>query len=84
MEYVVSTRITQLEAIDPGEIRRVQLALPDHIEIEGKHYPLYDEMRPGTAFLAKPWGSRTEKLRTANVYKIEFVLQCTRCTRDIY
>ena len=63
MEYVVSTRIEKLEAIDPGEIRRVQLILPDHIEIEGKSYPLFDEMRPGTAFLAKPWGKRTEKLR---------------------
>ncbi len=63
MEYLVSTRIEKLETIDPGEIRRVQLLLPDHIEIEGKQYPLYDEMRPGTAFLAKPWGQRTEKLR---------------------
>ena len=63
MEYIVSTRIEKLEAIDPGEIRRVQLLLPDHIEIEGKQYPLHDEMRPGTAFLAKPWGQRTEKFR---------------------
>ena len=63
MEYVVSARIAQLQVIDPGEIRHVQLVLPDHIEIEGKQYPLHDEMRPGTAFLAKPWGQRTEKLR---------------------
>ncbi len=63
MEYVASTRIEKLETIEPREIRHVQLILPDHIEIEGKPYPLHDEMRPGTAFLAKPWGQRTEKFR---------------------
>lgn len=63
MEYVVSARISQLQVIDPGEIRRVQLALPDGIEIGGRRYVIHDTMRPGTAFLAKPWGSRTGKYR---------------------
>lgn len=63
MEYVAPARIAQLQVIDPGEIRRIQLALPDHVEIEGRRYPLRDAMRPGTAFLAKPWGMRTDKFR---------------------
>ena len=63
MEYVVSARIGRLEVIDPGEIRRVQLLLPKDVEINGRRFSLLDTMRPGTAFLAKPWGSRTEKYR---------------------
>ena len=63
MEYVVSARISELQVIDPGEIRRVQLALPEGVEINGRRYVIHDVMRPGTAFLAKPWGSRTEKYR---------------------
>jgi hypothetical protein len=63
MEYVVSARISQLQIIDPGEIRRMQLALPDGIQIGGRRYVICDTMRPGTAFLAKPWGSRTNKYR---------------------
>lgn len=63
MEHVVPARIHQLRTIDPGEIRLVQLALPEQIEIEGKSYAIFDTMRPGTAFLAKPWGARTGKYR---------------------
>lgn len=63
MEFVVSARIAKLQVVDPGEIRRVQLALPHYVEIGGRQYPLQDTMRPGTAFLAKPWGMRTEKFR---------------------
>ncbi|MEJ2231920.1 MAG: hypothetical protein P8X46_12160 [Nitrospirales bacterium] len=63
MEYVVPARIHQLRTIDPGEIRLVQLALPEQIEIAGKSYVIRDAMRPGTAFLAKPWGARTAKYR---------------------
>jgi ferredoxin-NADP reductase len=63
MEHVISARIAQLQVIDPGEIRRVQLALPDYVEIGGTRYTLHDTMRPGTAFLAKPWGTRTDKYR---------------------
>lgn len=63
MEYVVGARIHQLRTIDPGEIRLVQLVLPEEIEIAGKRYAIRDTMRPGTAFLAKPWGDRTGKYR---------------------
>lgn len=63
MEHVVGARIHQLQTIDPGEIRLVQLALPEEVEIAGKLYALRDTMRPGTAFLAKPWGDRTGKYR---------------------
>jgi ferredoxin-NADP reductase len=63
MEYVVSARIGQLQDIDPGEIRRVQLILPQVVRINGRRFSLLDTMRPGTAFLAKPWGSRTDKFR---------------------
>ena len=63
MEYVVSARIAQLQVIDPGEIRRVQLVLPQEVDINGRHFSLLDAMRPGTAFLARPWGSRTDKYR---------------------
>lgn len=63
MEHVVAARIHQLRTIDPGEIRLVQLALPEQIEIGGKSYVIRDTMRPGTAFLAKPWGERTGKYR---------------------
>jgi hypothetical protein len=63
MEYVVPARIHQLRTIDPGEIRLVQLVLPEQVEIEGKSYAIRDAMRPGTAFLAKPWGTRTNKSR---------------------
>ena len=63
MQYVVPARITQLQTIDSGEIRRVQLALPEHIEIGPISYRIKDTMRPGTAFLAKPWGTRTDKYR---------------------
>ncbi|MCA9501078.1 MAG: hypothetical protein MRJ67_06560 [Nitrospirales bacterium] len=63
MEHVVGARIHQLRTIDPGEIRLVQLALPEEMEIAGKRYTIRDTMRPGTAFLAKPWGDRTGKYR---------------------
>ena len=63
MEHVVSARIGKLEVIDPGEIRCVQLLLPQTVEINGRCFSLLDTMRPGTAFLGKPWGSRTNKYR---------------------
>ena len=63
MEYVVSAQISELQVIDSREIRRVQLALPQYVEIADRQFPLLDTMRPGTAFLVKPWGSRTNKYR---------------------
>ena len=63
MEYMASAQISHLQVIQPGEIRRVQLVLPETIDVGGASYTLHDTMRPGTAFLAKPWGSRMDKYR---------------------
>ncbi len=63
MEVVVPAKIHRLESVDPGEIQHVQLMLPESVTIKGETYFVKDSMRPGTAFLTKPWGSRTQKLR---------------------
>lgn len=62
-EVFVPAVIEQVTTIDPGEVRTVTLRLPQRVEIEGRTYPLHDDMRPGNAFLAKPPGARTGKLR---------------------
>ena len=62
-EILVPAVVSSVRTIDPGEIREVQLRLPREYEIEGTKYPVRDEMRPGTAFLAKPFGARTGKHR---------------------
>ena len=59
----VQASILELKTIDPGEIRVVSLALPKVLDMEGISYPIRDEMRPGTAFLVKPFGTRTQKFR---------------------
>lgn len=63
MEIFVSSIIQDLEILDPGELCRVSLLLPRHIEVDGQDFRIQDEMRPGTAFLVKPWGTRTQKYR---------------------
>ncbi|MBQ28068.1 MAG: hypothetical protein CMH81_08045 [Nitrospiraceae bacterium] len=62
-EIFVPATITDLTVIDPSEIRNIELTLPQEYEIDGKVYPVIDEMRPGTAFLAKPFGARTGRQR---------------------
>ena len=62
-EVFVPARITKVETIDPGEIRLVVLTLPEAYGIAGVLHPIRDAMYPGNAFLAKPMGARTEKLR---------------------
>ncbi len=62
-EIFVPAVLTDLQTINPGEIRLVRLTLPDHCEIEGTEYPVRDVMRPGNAFLAKPFGERSGKVR---------------------
>lgn len=62
-EIFVPAEIEQVTTIDPGEVRAVSLRLPDKMEIGGRTYRLRDGMRPGNAFLAKPPGARTGKLR---------------------
>jgi len=49
--------------LDPGEIRTIQLTLPKEFEFDHVFYPVRDNMRPGTAFLTKSFGARTQKLR---------------------
>ncbi|HEX9756478.1 MAG TPA: hypothetical protein VGB26_01605 [Nitrospiria bacterium] len=62
-DIFVPASITQLKTIDPEEIRVVELSLPEDCQIDGKPYPIKDKMWPGTAFLSKPFGSRTQKFR---------------------
>ncbi len=63
MEIVVPALISKLETIDSGEIRLVQFTVPPSVEVQGQQYEIRDSMRPGTAFMAKPWGMRTGKVR---------------------
>lgn len=62
-EIFVPAILTKLQTIDPGEIREVGLLLPPAFEIEGRRLPIRDTLRPGNAFLAKPFGERTGKMR---------------------
>ena len=62
-ELFIPSKITKVTTLDPGEIRVVELTLPEQIEIDHVTYPVQDTMRPGTAFLAKPFGARTQKIR---------------------
>lgn len=62
-QVFVQASILELRTIDSGEIRVVRLALPKVFEMGGISYSIQDEMRPGTAFLAKPFGTRTQKFR---------------------
>ena len=62
-ELFIQAKISKVVTWDPGEIRTIQLTLPREIEIDQKVYPVADTMRPGTAFLTKSFGARTQKLR---------------------
>ena len=62
-ELVVPALLTKVTTLVPGELRLVELTLPSQYEVNNTLYPIYDTMRPGTAFLLKPWGSRTRKSR---------------------
>ena len=62
-EMFVPATISNVRRVLPGEITEIVLTLPREVEIEGRTFPVRDQMRPGTAFLAKPWGQRTEKFR---------------------
>lgn len=62
-EILVPAKITKVMTIEPQEIRAIELTLPETWEMNGVHYPVQDTMFPGTAFLARPWGYRTGKIR---------------------
>lgn len=62
-DIFVPAKLTRVHTLDPGEIRAVTLTVPKEVELEGSRYSIRDELRPGNAFLAKPWGARTGKTR---------------------
>lgn len=62
-EMFVPARISKVQIIDPGEIRLVEVTLPETHEESGTLYRILDGMCPGNAFLARPIGARTAKLR---------------------
>jgi hypothetical protein len=62
-ELFLPAKITKIFTLDPGEIRTIQLTLPKKFELDHVPYPVRDNMRPGTAFLTKSFGARTQKLR---------------------
>jgi hypothetical protein len=62
-EVFVPARITKVQTIDVGEIRLVELTLPEAYEMAGTLCPIRDGMRAGNAFLARPMGARTAKPR---------------------
>src|SRR5437870_725270 len=53
--------VTKLKTLDPGELRTIELTLPPSVRVDGKDHPIQDGMRPGAAFLAEPFGARTQK-----------------------
>ena len=59
----VPAKISNVSTYVPGELRKIALRLPTTYEVNGTVYPIRDRMRPGTAFLVRPFGSRTEKVR---------------------
>src|SRR2546428_1208364 len=48
--------ITRVRTLHEGELRGVQLTLPDSLRVGAKDEPIEDGMRPGAAFLAEPFG----------------------------
>lgn len=62
-ELFVPAKITDVHTYDPGEVRKVALTLPETFEVDGRLVPVCDRMRPGAAFLVKPFGVRTQKYR---------------------
>ena len=62
-ELFIPAKISKVLTLDPGEIRMVQLTLPKQFKWDHQTYPVRDNMRPGTAFFTKPFGTRTQKTR---------------------
>lgn len=62
-ELFVPARITDVSTYDPGEVRKITLTLPETFEVDGRPVPICDRMPPGSAFLVKPFGIRTQKYR---------------------
>ena len=62
-EVFVPATVMQIHTYDPGEVRKIALTLPEMYFFDGQALPIRDRMRPGNAFLARPWGQRTGKYR---------------------
>ncbi|MXX11750.1 MAG: hypothetical protein F4201_09780 [Nitrospira sp. SB0677_bin_15] len=62
-ELFVPARITDVYTYDLGEVRKVTLTLPETFDVDGRPVPIRDRMHPGSAFLVKPFGVRTQKYR---------------------
>lgn len=62
-EVFVPATVMQIHTYDPGEVRKIALTLPEAYALDGQIFPIRDRMRPGNAFLARPWGQRTKKYR---------------------
>lgn len=59
----VPATISNVSTYVAGELRKITLCLPPTHEVDGTLYPIRDRMRPGTAFLVRPFGLRTGKVR---------------------
>ena len=62
-ELFVPAKITDVHTYEPGEVRKVVITLPETFDVDGRSLPVRDRMRPGSAFLVKPFGVRTQKYR---------------------
>ena len=62
-ELFVPATITKIHTYEPGEVRKVELTLPETYEVNGRALPIRDRMHPGSAFLARPFGLRSGKNR---------------------
>ena len=62
-EVFVPATVMKIHTYDPGEVRKIALTLPETYLFDGQVLPIRDRMRPGNAFLARPWGRRTGKYR---------------------
>ncbi len=59
----IPARITDVRTYAPGEVRKIEITLPETVDLDDRAVPVHDRMRPGAAFLVKPFGSRTQKYR---------------------
>lgn len=62
-ELFVPATITRIHTYEAGEIRKIELTLPETYEVNGRFLPISDRMHPGSAFLARPLGLRSGKYR---------------------
>ena len=75
--------LTRIHTYEPGEVRKVELTLPERFEVDGKVLPVRDRMPPGSAFLARPFGQRTGKYRRRMYTRSNCVKQAPRVLETI-